>query len=190
MGCEYDRLRLFAHQRGKELHHLVARLHPDGRVYVLEANPRGWLLEHRDGLRSAILVPIEHRGQVRQRGERIHQRRAQPHAAAQRGLDDVESAGLDDAAHHVLVRDRTCYALLNTYPYNGGHLMVVPYRRWPQAAAVFHRMLTTGERLKADRARELGVVDEEVVDAVGLTRARAARRGWAWRGRARWRGTR
>jgi ATP adenylyltransferase len=35
----------------------------------------------------------------------------------------------DDAAHHVLVRDRTCYALLNTYPYNGGHLMVVPYKQ-------------------------------------------------------------
>src|SRR5580765_7522483 len=35
----------------------------------------------------------------------------------------------DDEAHHVLVRDRTCYALLNTYPYNGGHLMVVPYKQ-------------------------------------------------------------
>jgi ATP adenylyltransferase len=35
----------------------------------------------------------------------------------------------DDVAHHVLVRDRTCYALLNTYPYNGGHLMVVPYKQ-------------------------------------------------------------
>ena len=35
----------------------------------------------------------------------------------------------DDDAHHVLVRDRTCYALLNTYPYNGGHLMVVPYKQ-------------------------------------------------------------
>jgi ATP adenylyltransferase len=35
----------------------------------------------------------------------------------------------DDIAHHVLVRDRTCFALLNTYPYNGGHLLVVPYRQ-------------------------------------------------------------
>jgi ATP adenylyltransferase len=35
----------------------------------------------------------------------------------------------DDEAHHVLVRDRTCYALLNAYPYTGGHLMVVPYRQ-------------------------------------------------------------
>jgi ATP adenylyltransferase len=35
----------------------------------------------------------------------------------------------DDEAHHVLCRDRTCFALLNNYPYAGGHLMVVPYRQ-------------------------------------------------------------
>ena len=35
----------------------------------------------------------------------------------------------DDEAHHVLVRERTCYALLNTYPYTGGHLLVVPYKQ-------------------------------------------------------------
>ena len=35
----------------------------------------------------------------------------------------------DDLAHHVIVRDRTCYALLNSYPYNGGHLLVVPYKQ-------------------------------------------------------------
>src|SRR5256885_5240256 len=41
----------------------------------------------------------------------------------------------DDEANHVLARDRTCFALLNTYPYTGGHLMVVPYRQ----VAHFHR---------------------------------------------------
>jgi ATP adenylyltransferase len=35
----------------------------------------------------------------------------------------------DDVTHHVIARDRTCYAVLNTYPYNGGHLMVVPYKQ-------------------------------------------------------------
>jgi ATP adenylyltransferase len=29
----------------------------------------------------------------------------------------------------VIARERTCFALLNTYPYNGGHLMVVPYKQ-------------------------------------------------------------
>jgi ATP adenylyltransferase len=37
----------------------------------------------------------------------------------------------DDEANYVLARDRTCYALLNTYPYTGGHLMVVPYKAAP-----------------------------------------------------------
>ncbi len=35
----------------------------------------------------------------------------------------------DDTGHHVIARDRACYALLNNYPYNGGHLMVVPYKQ-------------------------------------------------------------
>jgi ATP adenylyltransferase len=35
----------------------------------------------------------------------------------------------DDVAHNVIARDRTCYAVLNNYPYNGGHLMVVPYKQ-------------------------------------------------------------
>lgn len=34
----------------------------------------------------------------------------------------------EDESNYVIVRDRCCYALLNTYPYNGGHLMVVPYK--------------------------------------------------------------
>jgi ATP adenylyltransferase len=34
----------------------------------------------------------------------------------------------DDAGNYVVARDRTCFALLNRYPYNGGHLMVVPYK--------------------------------------------------------------
>jgi enoyl-CoA hydratase/3-hydroxyacyl-CoA dehydrogenase len=37
--------------------------------------------------------------------------------------------------------------------------MVVPYRRWPAAATVFHDMLRRGERLAAARAHELGIVD-------------------------------
>jgi ATP adenylyltransferase len=35
----------------------------------------------------------------------------------------------DDEAHFVVARARSCFALLNTYPYNGGHLMIVPYKQ-------------------------------------------------------------
>ncbi|HPC61820.1 MAG TPA: HIT domain-containing protein [Verrucomicrobiota bacterium] len=34
----------------------------------------------------------------------------------------------DDEANYVIARERSCYALLNAYPYTGGHLMVVPYK--------------------------------------------------------------
>lgn len=39
-----------------------------------------------------------------------------------------KSQQADDAANHILIRDRTCFALLNTYPYNPGHLMIAPYK--------------------------------------------------------------
>jgi ATP adenylyltransferase len=35
----------------------------------------------------------------------------------------------DDEANLVIARDRACYALLNSYPYTGGHLMIVPYKQ-------------------------------------------------------------
>ncbi len=35
----------------------------------------------------------------------------------------------DDEGNLVILRARSCYAVLNNYPYNGGHLMVVPYRQ-------------------------------------------------------------
>ncbi len=35
----------------------------------------------------------------------------------------------DDVGNHVLARARTCFAVLNSYPYNAGHLMVVPYKQ-------------------------------------------------------------
>jgi ATP adenylyltransferase len=47
----------------------------------------------------------------------------------------------DDEANYVIVRDRTCFALLNKYPYTGGHLMVVPYKQTPDLHGL------TGEEL-------------------------------------------
>jgi len=55
----------------------------------------------------------------------------------------------DDEANYVIARERTCYALLNRYPYTGGHLMIVPYKQ----TVDFN-----------------GLTDEEIVDLMKLTR--------------------
>jgi len=55
----------------------------------------------------------------------------------------------DDEVNHVIARDRTCFALLNAYPYTGGHLMIVPYRQVPDLN---------------------GLSDEELADLLKLTR--------------------
>jgi ATP adenylyltransferase len=55
----------------------------------------------------------------------------------------------EDETNCVIARERTCYALLNTYPYTGGHLMVVPYKQ----------------------VRDLNeLTDEEMTDLLKLTR--------------------
>ncbi len=55
--------------------------------------------------------------------------------------------------------------------------MVVPYRRWPQAAGTFNAMLRQAERLKASRAQELGVVDALADDYPSLIRLAVTRVG-------------
>ena len=53
--------------------------------------------------------------------------------------------------------------------------MVVPYRRWPQAAEAFHGMLRRAERLAAAQAHGLGVVDALAEDIPGLMAQAMAR---------------
>jgi len=47
----------------------------------------------------------------------------------------------DEEENLVVVRERTCYALLNRYPYNGGHLMVVPYKQTPDLSGLTEQEL-------------------------------------------------
>ena len=41
-----------------------------------------------------------------------------------------------EAAAHILERRSTCFLVLNAYPYNSGHLMVVPYQHEASLAAL------------------------------------------------------
>lgn len=44
------------------------------------------------------------------------------------------AADTNDEANLVLLRGRLCYVLMNLFPYNTGHLMIVPYRRVAEPA--------------------------------------------------------
>jgi ATP adenylyltransferase len=72
-----------------------------------------------------------------------------PKPAATESLFTRIAQSNDDEANLVIARDRTCYALLNAYPYTGGHLMVVPYKQVMDMN---------------------GLTDEEMTDLMKLTR--------------------
>ena len=40
----------------------------------------------------------------------------------------------DDAAHLVVARRKSCFLLMNKYPYSAGHLMAVPYKKTNEMA--------------------------------------------------------
>jgi ATP adenylyltransferase len=40
----------------------------------------------------------------------------------------TQPAAHRDAEYHILYRGEHCYMMLNLYPYNNGHLMIVPYQ--------------------------------------------------------------
>ncbi|MCM2251802.1 MAG: 3-hydroxyacyl-CoA dehydrogenase NAD-binding domain-containing protein [Ramlibacter sp.] len=115
----------------------------------------------------------------------VHLDRAQkPVVAALGGM--ALGGGLELAIRcHALVADRAAWMQLPEVTLGivpGIGAMVVPYRRWPGAAQVFHGMLTRGDRLKAAQAHELGIVDE-LADGCDDLLARAVARVRALAGR-------
>ncbi|MHA3774993.1 HIT family protein [Verrucomicrobiota bacterium sgz303538] len=57
----------------------------------------------------------------------------------------------DDAAHLVVTRRKSCFLMMNRYPYSVGHLMVVPYRKVSDLSE-----LTDGEKLELWELAEIG----------------------------------
>ena len=56
-----------------------------------------------------------------------------PTAGIDSPFSDLPKLG-DDRKALIVHRAETCYLLLNRYPYNPGHLLVVPYREVPELA--------------------------------------------------------
>jgi ATP adenylyltransferase len=67
------------------------------------------------------------------------------------------SASGDDRAAHLIRRGERCFALLNAFPYNNGHLMIAPFEHVPSieeldAPALLELMTMSQEALAALRA--------------------------------------
>ena len=54
--------------------------------------------------------------------------RARGHSDDLTLFEGIEQSGLADDVTYILWRGEQCFALLNAYPYNSGHLMVLPKR--------------------------------------------------------------
>ncbi len=83
-----------------------------------------------------------------------------PVVAALNGLALGGGLELATRCHALVARDNAWMQLpevtLGIVPGIGA--MVIPYRRWPDAAATFNGMLTRAEKLTASRAHEIGMV--------------------------------
>ena len=96
-----------------------------------------------------------------------------PVVAALNGLAMGGGTELATRCHSVVAMEKAFMQLSGNHPGNdtpnGG--VVVPYRKWPKAAAKFHAMISKSERLTAQEAAEIGIVKKivktfpELIDA-------------------------
>jgi ATP adenylyltransferase len=62
-----------------------------------------------------------------------------------------------DQSSLIVFRGATCYVILNLYPYNNGHLLVVPNRHIPSLAAATREELS--ELIELTRRCELALIE-------------------------------
>lgn len=65
----------------------------------------------------------------------------------------------DDDKHYIVWRGKYCFVIMNLYPYNSGHLMIVPYRQTPRLDDLTEREIS--EMMKTVR-RAVRALDAEV----------------------------
>jgi ATP adenylyltransferase len=71
------------------------------------------------------------------------------------GCPFCDIPGLPDAEGLVVARGEVCFVVLNLYPYNSGHLMVVPYRH-----------VSSYDELTLDETTELATLTQHALRAV------------------------
>jgi ATP adenylyltransferase len=85
----------------------------------------------------------------------------------------------DDASTYILYRGRRAFVIMNLYPYNNGHLMMVPYAHVDSLAALDEKTVT---ELMALARRSQAVLEERMRPQgynLGVNQGRAAGAGIA-----------
>lgn len=83
----------------------------------------------------------------------------------------------EDEANYVVARGRTCFAVLNTYPYTGGHLMAVPYKQTPDFNGLTDEELTELMKLTIRCQNALTAVMQPQGFNIGVNLGRVAGAG-------------
>ena len=72
----------------------------------------------------------------------------------------VKASESQDEENLILVRGQTCFALMNLFPYNSGHLMIAPYAHVPSIQQMsvesLTEMMTLAQRLLTALQQALG----------------------------------
>ena len=102
-----------------------------------------------------------------------------PKPEARTGLFERIAQSSEDEANYVVMRDRTCFALLNRYPYNGGHIMVVPYKEVPDLNGLTDEELTDLWKLVRRCSNALAAVMKPDGFNVGINLGKVAGAGIA-----------
>lgn len=89
----------------------------------------------------------------------------------------LSSSAQSDRENHVICRYRTCFAMLNRFPYNNGHILLAPYRHAADLESLTDEELLELMRLLRDCKRALAVCMNPDGFNVGLNLGSAAGAG-------------
>jgi ATP adenylyltransferase len=83
----------------------------------------------------------------------------------------------DDEAAHIVHRGRSCFVMLNAYPYNNGHVMVAPYEHVPSIGQLGDEGLLELMRLTQRSLEALGKVYGPEGFNIGINQGKIAGAG-------------
>lgn len=92
------------------------------------------------------------------------QRDMKPHPTPESVFTEILNSGISDDETHIVHRGKSCFVILNAFPYSPGHLLVLPYREvgdlellTPEETIEIWATVTMGVRVLKDEYRPQGL---------------------------------